>query len=399
MLMPNPNETTTATEVRVAVINYTGDRDNWGCRATSRELIGLLERSMPENTTVKPVYVPLLGRRRVDKWVERILGRSVLRALASRQPSRAEMAVLNLACRACYREFLPEVRGCQFAFFQAEGTMTGEEYCTGARLLLLPHVAKMMFGIPLISINQTVYASEPLFEPVLQAAYQQHDQIYVREPASLHFLHGLGVEQAALLPDTAFLTQPTAEDARNLIEPAPSGPYFCVSGSALFMDPNFAFDGIAELISHVHQQWQLAPVMLCSTDADRKFLKFLDRWPGRQFPIHHVPLERSHQQVARVLSDAEFLISGRYHMSILSAVAATPVVMLATNTFKHHGLAELLRYPLPVREYSEMEAVRSDLAHVRANRQELSDHLASRTREILAMISHGESQLRARLAA
>ncbi len=383
----------TPRELRVAVINYTGDRDNWGCRATSREFVGLLERSMPHGSTIKPVFVPLLRRRRVDRVVERVLGKTVLNALAAGRPSRSQRAALQIACRACYGDYLAAVQRCDYAFFQGEGTMTGEDFCTGARLLLLPHLMKVIFDVPVISINQTVYSTESAFDPVLQATYRLHDEVFVREPASLQFLHRLGLTRATLLPDTAFLTQPSDDAVADLIEPSPCGRYFCVSGTALFLTHGLSFGGLAVLINHVHQRWNLIPVMLCSTEVDRRFVGFLERWSGRKFPLHRVALERSHQQVARVLSGAEFLLSGRYHMSILAAVGATPVVMMETNTFKHHGLAELLQCPRPVRDYSEMDGVCADIQYVMSNRQELSKSLASRTRDILAMIGQGERTL------
>ncbi len=81
-------------------------------------------------------------------------------------------------------------------------------------------------------------------------------------------------------------------------------------------------------------------------------------------------------------------------MSILSAVAATPIVVLATNTFKHHGLVELLDYPLPVRGFNEIDAICTDIEHVIRSRAELSEHLATRSREILSMIAVGEEKVR-----
>ena len=52
-------------DIPVAIVNYTGDRDNWGCRATSRELVGLLQRALRSEGRIRPVYVPLLPRRPV----------------------------------------------------------------------------------------------------------------------------------------------------------------------------------------------------------------------------------------------------------------------------------------------------------------------------------------------
>jgi polysaccharide pyruvyl transferase WcaK-like protein len=357
----------------------------------------MLRRVLDDQGRLEAVYVPLLKRRTVDKLVARFLGRPIERALANGRPTRRDVAALRLACRLCYGRYLPQVLRCRYAFFQAEGTMTGTEFCEGARLLLLPHVAKMVFGKPVISINQTVYSSNPGFRPILCSAYRSHDLVCVREPASLEFLHQLGLNGAMLVPDTAFLTPMSAEDPRTLLEPAPKDRYFCVSGSALMITGDVSPQGLAELIQSVYRRSGLTPVFLCSTIHDRQFAEFVSGWPGRTFPLHRVAVERTYQQVARVLSGAEFLLSGRYHMSILAAVAQTPFVLLASNSYKNRGLAELLDYPLGVREFSDAGAVLSDVAYVLARRSELSEHLERAVRSVRAIIGGGERMLRARL--
>lgn len=55
--------------MRIVVTNYTGDRGNWGCQATSRELLRFLQETAPDRDASSIMTVILPAPHTFDRHV------------------------------------------------------------------------------------------------------------------------------------------------------------------------------------------------------------------------------------------------------------------------------------------------------------------------------------------
>jgi len=219
---------------RIVIINFTGFRGNWGCQATSVELVKFIAGCFPEGTALNFSFVPLLPSSKVDLAYDRQLDR-VFQAFTdvaqAREGAGASLDFLERACTARYGFWADRVRHADLVVFQAEGTMgMGTNFTRGPRLMLLPFVAKHAWGRKVISLNQSFYSHDARIRQNAAEAFASFDFAAFREGASVALARASGVTQAAYVPDVAFLS-PMAEMARSPLQPGQG--YFAVSGSAL----------------------------------------------------------------------------------------------------------------------------------------------------------------------
>lgn len=323
--------------LRFVFANDTSGFANWGCRATSGELVRRLRAILDRLGAYRLHSIPLRPAAAAD---ERIAERrfALRAALRAGRPSSAQKRLVMTAARRLLGEsHVRELAQSDCLVFQAEGALTGTSFTGAERVFVTSFLAKEVYGLPVISLNQSVFSADPAFEPVLKRCFGAHDIFAVREAASYRYARALGLSRVLLAPDAAFHVRPASADARRLVSPRVAGRIFCVSGSAVIQFASMP--DYLRLVKRLAKALSLTPVFALSGGDDLEFLKFVRRtMPGARVLSPSV----SPEQVAGVLRGSEFLLSGRYHMSILAARAGTPFVALSANTFKHEGLLELL---------------------------------------------------------
>ena len=343
------------TPLRVCIINFTGERKNWGCQATSWELVRILNRLWPQPKTFKLEVIPLLPHHALDREIPTHHGHEIRAAFANPNPTEDQKQRINKTSRKRYLHYVDILKRADLVLFQAEGTMTGTDFLRAERLLLLPWLATHVFNKPVISINQTLFSANNDFSQILFTVLNSFSQVWVRESASYKWLQANGFKNVRLVPDTAFLTDPL--DHGKVWKVIEGKDYFCVTGSAaLFKDdiPNYL-----KAIRSVADATGLFPVFLCSTGRDLLLLKYAkEHWPEGSFG--QVNRNLIYPAVAYCLGKAHFLVGGRYHLSILAAINGTPSVLIRTNTHKLNGLVEMLKVNWPIREISQQELLVAD---------------------------------------
>jgi polysaccharide pyruvyl transferase WcaK-like protein len=359
---------------RICILNFTGERQNWGCRATSWELVRALNGHWPDSRAFELQTVPLLPHHALDVDLWRIHAAEIRTAYrASPAPSAAQRSGMLAIARARYGDLVDRVADADLVLFQGEGTMTGTDFIRADRLLLLPWVAQYALGKPVVWLNQTLFSADADFTSALLPVLAGVEHLWVREPAALAWLARHGVTHARLVPDTAFLTDPL--DHGDVQAQLAGRGYFCVTGgAALFADHVPAF---LDAIRAIADRTGLLPVFACSVGRDIQLADAAARaWP----PGSHlrIPVGTSYQAVAHHLAQAAMLVGGRYHLLILAAIGGTPSVPLGTNTPKMHGLVELLGTRWPVRDWSDPDGVVHDA--VRLASSTAHDRAALRTR-------------------
>jgi hypothetical protein len=351
--------------MHIAIVNFTGFRGNWGCQATSFELLKFLAGSVREAEPLSISYVPLLPTSTVDAEYNSEIDR-VYRAFSdvARQTDAAasSLVYLETACLRRYGFWADAVKAADLVVFQAEGSMgLGTSFAHAPRLMLLPFVAKHAWGKTAISLNQTFYSQD---ENVLQNAaecFSTLDLAAFREPCSVALARKNGVKNAVLIPDLAFMTP--AGTAAPLPRNIESGGFFAITGSAL-KDPD-RYRRILAQARTISAATGLRPLIAVSRDLPLRLRAVLTMRPG-SYAI--VPRDITYSRVASFLQHCEFLLGGRYHMSIVAAAAGTPSIMLRGNSIKNEGLAALLGSARPVRDFADEAGIVADAIAITGNR-------------------------------
>jgi polysaccharide pyruvyl transferase WcaK-like protein len=334
--------------LKVLITNYTGDRQNWGCQSTSRGLLRFLGR---HSNVTEIRTLPLKSTFPRLRGIPRAELRAELLALAHEE-CRSERVF-----RGVYDD--DEIALFEWAdlvLFQGEGTMVGNSFYNGEALFAGPIAAARLFRTKTWSINQTIFSICPNFTDFLSAIYRSDvfARNFVRETASLHFARSIGAI-AHLLPDLAFY-----DDLEAGKDAAPETQrYAAVCGMARIerLDREVYYRLIGSLIDlygHVK--------IVASTNMDMEMCRDAVTQFGRQ--VSFVGSDNHRRAAFDAIRQAEILVSGRYHMNIFAAKAATPFIPLLSNTHKNEGLSMLLDYPLIPRCLDTKYDARRDIEHM-----------------------------------
>jgi polysaccharide pyruvyl transferase WcaK-like protein len=219
----------------------------------------------------------------------------------------------------------------------------------GLYILFMAWLAKEKFHKKTFMVNHTVDpANKDVFD-IIAEVYPALDKVYVRETLSLAKLQEVGVDNGMFVPDALFGYQPvqnwhpTAKLAQQIDF---SKPYICIGDSS----------GIKNMYNQV--KWDVVKVL---SDLIEKLknvvpqIVFVDGYNGGNTDINRVARKTSigvvnlkncsYHDLFHVLQGSEIFISGRWHASILSVLANTPILLWGSDSHKTKSLYTLLDYP------------------------------------------------------
>jgi hypothetical protein len=85
--------------MKVVVTNYTGDRGNWGCQTTSRNLLAYLGEVFSNAPAPVITTVPLPAHHPSDDFVSSVYGRTMRAVFAAQVPAPADLEQLDKLTR------------------------------------------------------------------------------------------------------------------------------------------------------------------------------------------------------------------------------------------------------------------------------------------------------------
>lgn len=360
------------------------DAANWGCRATSTALLHAIERSgatvrsFGRSVATTPIAaLPWPDRGRTPTIADRATGKlaattegTPLAALAARleaigpSPVRSARALRRLArSHPVARSLVEAVHGADHVVINGEGSMI---FTSPPRrdLRFQLAVAQLAIdaGVPVHHVNAGVSpcprsgtdartVEEAL--PVLAGCRT----VQVREPVSEAYLRELGHRgPVAVVPDALFTWAERGAPAPPAdllaIEPFPErqevlgleglplpARYVCVSGASVppGEERQGWTDRFTATVEALRAQLGIAVVLVepCAGDG---FLREVGARTGAPVVVVETPIVSGWA----VLAGAEAYLTGRYHPSILAALAGVPLVHVASNSHKLLGLRSLL---------------------------------------------------------
>lgn len=356
--------------MKIALLGYTGDRGNWGCQSTSRKLLRFLRHVFAHRSPeVATVAIPRAHP--IDRLHAAAHGDRVERILREPAPDRRDLRFLESLALERHGRLAAHVRDADLVVFQAEGSLGPSPLLRNAQLLLLPVVAKSLWGKPVLTMNQTWHASGEADGSLLADIFRRFDLNAVRESLSLAFARRIGLPDTLLCPDLALaVDEPRAEGG--VIRLAPG--YFCVTGSASLGHYDLA--GFAAALREVARVTRLRPVLIHSRRRDgtpvARILPDAESLGPDRLPTY--------QDMAEVVKGAAFTLGGRYHTAIAGLVHGVPAMVLPGNNPKGEGLARMVpagaRFFLPAEVDRMAECARGLLEEGDGLRRRVSGEVA-----------------------
>jgi polysaccharide pyruvyl transferase WcaK-like protein len=240
-------------------------------------------------------------------------------------------------------EFLVRLRGADVVVLNGEGSLYRNNL-SAIRELFLAWLAKTRLGIPTVFLNGTVHLTGviPTLPAMVRKTFAELDAVAVREPPSLRnlteFVPGLSVQ---LIPDSAFLLDPSdtrqPPEMARIIDHVQGRPYFCFDPGPMTMDGDAGRrSALYELISRL-QEIVPEAVFIRNNPPDR-FIRTV----AEETASIYVDTIVDYRHWMAVAAGAQFLVSGRYHNTILASMVGCPTVALGSTSHKVHGVCELL---------------------------------------------------------
>ena len=318
-------------------MNYSRAEANWGCKATSKWLLLLIKKQIPNSRIIKKPVIFLDEDSHENFFKE--------------MPRDIDGIDSYLHSQLNSNPFFEDIEWADIVVLNGEGGMheyepwRAEPYL---RLLSVYAVKKIFSKKKLIIVNQTVDYWNPNFGEWIKTVYRKCDHLYVREPLSLQRLKSLGLDQAKLVPDAAFLTRSTSPDKVNrFLKRRNINNGFI----GLFFGQTMGYADIKKIENYF--------LNLCNFG--RQVVLFAAPWPDfdvaqvlkKKYNVPVIGLEAYPELLCGILKKASIISSGRFHCCILSAIAGTPFVPFSSNTYKIEGLVELLDYRVPVLDFEK----------------------------------------------
>jgi polysaccharide pyruvyl transferase WcaK-like protein len=336
--------------MRIVVTNYTGDRGNWGCQATSRELLRFLRETVTDGDAASITTVPLPAPHAFDRHVEAGYGGQLRRVYSDPRPSEEAIRFVETLARERFGQACDDLAEADAVVFQGEGTVGPQSMFRSLRLFALPFLAVHRYRKPVLSMNQSLYATDAEDAALIRSLFGRFSMVALREAASYCFARSIGLDHAVLCPDFAFRQAPVPP-TRPL---GPSGDYFCVSGSAA--RGGYEPESLHRILRRVVEEHGMRPVFLSSRAKDTRELGALLGGLRGATIVSSTDVPDA-AQLAGVLAGASFVIGGRYHTAIAALTQGTPALLLPGNTHKNEGLAAMLNLELRVLGTGDEDAI------------------------------------------
>jgi polysaccharide pyruvyl transferase WcaK-like protein len=336
--------------MKVVILNYTGFRKNWGSQATSDGLYRWLQNVLGDQNIETIDVIPYPPSHLLDWIFKFILGGFISKLLGSTKPAPKSLFILDLLCRLRFGQQFKRMHSSDLVVFQGEGSIVDDTCVTSLRILCLPYLAKHKYKKNVVSCNQTIVTTSKT-KSILKNVFSAFDLNYVREPETLNMLTEDGWTQVGFMPDHAFLSVIEGKGCDLDLHKE----YFCVSGSASIQK----YDIIAYVtaIHAISKRHKLLPVFMASRRSDRVVARTYEKL----FSIGVVEITSNEapsiEHLYHILSNATFVIGGRYHTAIAALINCTPVILTKSNSHKSNGLSQMMNGAAPFVDYADVNLV------------------------------------------
>jgi len=370
--------------MKIVVLNYTGDRANWGCQATSRNLLDFLRSSLAGVPHLDVVTIPLPRSHAVDDLVAAAHGARIRDIYAAEHPGIDDLRFLEALIRERFGDHLAPVETADVVVFQGEGSIGPQRYLRNVQLFGPPFLAAHLWRKPVLAMNQTLSACDADDARILARIMGGFALVAVREARAYAFARSIGLDGTLLCPDMAFAA---ARFVPPTHAPVPAVPYFCIAGAAVLES-----DDVGPVVGAIRQialRHGLRPVFVFSRPADQGVVRAAAKLPGDlAFDVVSAADHQRVEQILPLLANATLLLGRRYHTAISALAQGTPVILLPGNTFKNEGLGPMLGLEIPVFSVQDVSAIVAEAERIVGAGERLRERIRDAVRR--ARAAHAE---------
>lgn len=239
-------------------------------------------------------------------------------------------------------EYLDRFRAADLVLWNGEGSIYRANV-SAVRGAFLSWFARVHLGVPTVFANGGVHLTDvdPVLPAMIRRTFPVLDAVAVREPRSLRnlqtFAPGL---TARVVPDAAFALTP--DDAvcspavEAVLDELGTPPFFCFDPGPMPFDHGRESAALERLITAIAAAGFEA-VLVCKDPTDT-YLRTVAAHTGARF----VDTLQDFREYMALTDRAEFVVTGRYHNTIFSAIMGCPAVTFGSASHKVHGVCEML---------------------------------------------------------
>lgn len=217
-------------------------------------------------------------------------------------------------------------------------------------ILYMAWLAKYCYKKPTYIVNHVIDPACLDAIDIIKKVYPLLDQVVVRDPISLEKLSAYGIKGATYAPDALFSYTPEnvqwqpTDELKSQIDF--SKPYILLGDSSSFKN------------NYSHVQWDIPIYMKALIRQLQQVIPqvvFVDGYNGMNSDINIIIHETGIGRVSlinctwrdlyQVMKRAKIFISGRWHASILSILAGTPILCWGADSHKTRALYTIMDYP------------------------------------------------------
>lgn len=411
-----------AARLKILLVSDNRDEVNWGCRATSIALHGLLSERFQVSGRLgrydalrKESYLPAVARlsARGGNPVMRAAVNSVIHRsdyISGDIEKSAEIILANQRHSPFFQKIVTRFEQADQVVVNGEGCLVFKptERRDVRYLLTMLELARRL-GKPAYYVNAMI--SDFPGAPRNQGTWETCRKILsrcagvqVRDHHSFELLQEMKLEtRTAVAPDALF----SAADSPGfpnlhpgkipapMLAPYPEEPerlawsfdrpYICVGGSSYFRSQGRTAEGAAFYVPLVEAirklGYQCTFVAACTGD---QFLEPIARECGCDF----IPVQTGIFVASAILANAAAFVSGRFHPTILATAGGTPCVFLESNSHKMASLRLWLNeedQEIRYRDPEAMGAVERQLLRILDGGPALRRQIHARACELSAM--------------
>jgi polysaccharide pyruvyl transferase WcaK-like protein len=330
----------------VLLLNDCRDQINLGVNALVDGLIELLVHNLP-NPRILPIpsHWLLDTSSGLDAFIDGGRGlrppRATFPAVADEFDALADDWMDGRGGRDA-DEYLSRLVEADLVVLNGEGSIYRTNQ-SAIRELFLAWLAKDRLGTPTIFVNGTVHLTDvvPVLPAMVRKTFPRLDAVAVREPWSLRNLQAHAPEvDAQVLPDSAFVLSPAAARVTPSVAAIRrrigSAPYFCFDPGPMPMDSRSRNSAVSRLIGALTRVTSRA-VLVNSPWTDPYVPRIAE-----EVGAVYVDTIADYREYMALVADAQFVVSGRYHNTILAAIMGCPAITFASASHKVHGACEML---------------------------------------------------------
>lgn len=235
----------------------------------------------------------------------------------------------------------------------AEGSLVkgtdknGYYHVSGLYPLYIAYLSKKYLKKECYIINHTVDPQNRDILHMISNIYPMMDSIYLREPKSQKILDECGVSNYEYIPDALFAFEEVEDwsPSEYICEQIDfTKPYICLGDSSgFYTDRENIWDVEKTYCEIIKKLRNICPQIIFIVGFGVNYPPIMNAISKMNVPYVSVH-NTNYVDLYHILKNGKIFISGRWHTSILSLLAKTPILLFGSDSHKTEALYEMVGY-------------------------------------------------------